>query len=248
MKLVLASLASAALAATLLLSQPALADDLIVATDTAFVPFEFKEGDKYVGFDIDLWAEIAKDIGVTYTLQPMDFNGIIPALQTKQVDVALAGITIKDERKKVIDFSDGYYDSGFLLMVPADSTIDDATDLAGKKLAVKTGTSATDYAKENFKETELRQFPNIDNAYLELQTGRVDAAMHDTPNVLYYVATAGGGKVKTVGTQMMAHEYGIAFPKGSELVTKVNAALKTIKSDGRYNAIYKKWFGAEPQS
>lgn len=248
MKLALAGLASAAVAATLLLSQPVLADDLIVATDTAFVPFEFKEGDKYVGFDIDLWAEIAKDIGVTYTLQPMDFNGIIPALQTKQVDVALAGITIKDERKKVIDFSDGYYDSGFLLMVPADSTITDAKDLAGKTLAVKTGTSATDYAKENFKETELRQFPNIDNAYLELQTGRVDAAMHDTPNVLYYVATAGGGKVKTVGTQMMAHEYGIAFPKGSELVAKVNAALKTIKADGRYNAIYKKWFGAEPQS
>lgn len=248
MKLALASLASAAVAATLLLSQPVLADDLIVATDTAFVPFEFKEGDKYVGFDIDLWAEIAKDIGVTYTLQPMDFNGIIPALQTKQVDAALAGITIKDERKKVIDFSDGYYDSGFLLMVPADSAIKDAKDLAGKTLAVKTGTSATDYAKENFKETELRQFPNIDNAYLELQTGRVDAAMHDTPNVLYYVATAGGGKVKTVGTQMMAHEYGIAFPKGSELVAKVNAALKTIRADGRYNAIYKKWFGAEPQS
>ncbi|TGQ20511.1 transporter substrate-binding domain-containing protein, partial [Mesorhizobium sp. M00.F.Ca.ET.220.01.1.1] len=104
-------------------NQPALADDLIVATDTAFVPFEFKEGDKYVGFDIDLWAAIAKDIGVTYTLQPMDFNGIIPALQTKQVDVGLAGITIKDERKKVIDFSDGYYDSGFLLMVPVNSTI-----------------------------------------------------------------------------------------------------------------------------
>lgn len=248
MKIALANLASAALAATLLLSHAAHAEDLVVATDTAFVPFEFKEGDKYVGFDIDLWAEIAKDIGVTYTLQPMDFNGIIPALQTKQVDVALAGITIKDERKQVIDFSDGYYSSGFMLMVPSDSTVGGAGDLAGKTLAVKTGTSATDYAKENFKETELRQFPNIDNAYLELQTGRVDAAMHDTPNVLYYVATAGGGKVKAVGTQMMAHEYGIAFPKGSELVAKVNAALKAIKSDGRYNAIYKKWFGAEPQS
>jgi glutamine transport system substrate-binding protein len=248
MKSALAKLASAIVATALLVSQPVLADDLIVATDTAFVPFEFKEGDKYVGFDIDLWAEIAKDIGVTYKLQPMDFNGIIPALQTKQVDVALAGITIKDERKQVIDFSDGYYNSGFLLMVPIDSTVKDAKDLAGKTLAVKTGTSATDYAKENFKETELRQFPNIDNAYLELQTGRVDAAMHDTPNVLYYVAKAGGGKVKAVGTQMMAHEYGIAFPKGSELVAKVNAALKTIKADGRYNTIYKKWFGTEPQS
>ena len=76
--------------------QMAQAADLVVATDTAFVPFEFKEGDKYVGFDIDMWDEIAKEIGVTYKLQPMDFNGIIPALQTKQVDVALAGITIKD--------------------------------------------------------------------------------------------------------------------------------------------------------
>ncbi|HMA16104.1 MAG TPA: glutamine ABC transporter substrate-binding protein GlnH [Kiloniellaceae bacterium] len=239
-------LAAVALSAAVLAAPSARAADLVVATDTAFVPFEFKQGDKYVGFDIDMWDAIAQEIGVTYTLQPMDFNGIIPALQTGQVDVALAGITIKDERKKVIDFSDGYYDSGFLLMVPADSDVTSADDLKGKTLAVKTGTSATDYAKENFKETELRQFPNIDNAYLELQTGRVDAAMHDTPNVLYYVATAGGGKVKAVGTQMMAHEYGIGFPKGSDLVAKVNGALANMKKDGRYNAIYKKWFGTEP--
>lgn len=244
----LRTLLFAAFATAVAFTQSSRAEDLVVATDTAFVPFEFKEGDKYVGFDIDMWDAIAKEIGVTYTLQPMDFNGIIPALQTKQVDVALAGITIKDERKKVIDFSDGYYDSGFLLMVPADSTIAGADGLKGKVLAVKTGTSATDYAKANFKETELRQFPNIDNAYLELQTGRVDAAMHDTPNVLYYVAKAGGGKVKAVGEQMMAHQYGIGFPKGSELVAKVNAALANMKKDGRYNAIYKKWFGTEPKS
>jgi glutamine transport system substrate-binding protein len=244
----LRSLLIAAFATAVVFAQPSRAEDLIVATDTAFVPFEFKDGDKYVGFDIDMWDAIAREIGITYTLQPMDFNGIIPALQTKQIDVALAGITIKPERQKVIDFSDGYYDSGFLLMVPVDSTIKSAADLKGKILAVKTGTSATDYAKENFKDTELRQFPNVDNAYLELQTGRVDAAMHDTPNVLYYVNTAGGGKVKAVGEQMMAHQYGIGFPKGSELVAKVNTALANMKKDGRYNEIYKKWFGAEPKS
>ena len=242
----LSSLLVAAFAATIALIQPSHADDLIVATDTAFVPFEFKQGDKYVGFDIDMWDAIAKEIGVTYQLQPMDFNGILPALQTKQIDVGLAGITIKPERQKVIDFSDGYYDSGFMLMVRTDSTIKSADDLKGKVLAVKTGTSATDYAKENFKDTELRLFPNSDNAYMELQTGRVDAAMHDTPNVLYYVATAGNGKVKAVGTQMMAHQYGIAFPKGSPLVAQVNGALAKIKADGRYAAIYKKWFGSEP--
>lgn len=242
-RVLLAAALCAALGGTTALAQ---AQTLVVATDTAFVPFEFKQGDKYVGFDIDLWDAVAKELGLSYRLQPMDFNGILPALQTKNVDVALAGITIKDERKKVIDFSDGYYDSGFMIMVPADSKVNGAADLKGKSLAIKTGTSAADYAKANFAGTELRQFPNIDNAYLELMTGRVDAAMHDTPNVLYFANTAGKGKVKVVGTQMMAHQYGIGFPKGSPLVPKVNTALAKIKADGRYNTIYKKWFGTEP--
>lgn len=223
-----------------------MAADLIVATDTAFVPFEFKEGDKYVGFDIDMWDAIAQDLGVTYQLRPMDFAGIIPALQTGQVDVALAGITIKPERQKAIDFSDGYYASGLMLMVPANSTITGPDDLKGKTLAVKTGTSSSDYAEQNFKDTTLRKFPNIDNAYLELRTGGVEAAMHDTPNVLYYIKTAGNGQVKTVGEQMMGHQYGIGFPKGSELTAKVNAALAKMKADGRYDAIYAKWFGTKP--
>ncbi|TVP96932.1 MAG: glutamine ABC transporter substrate-binding protein GlnH, partial [Roseinatronobacter sp.] len=98
----------------------------------------------------------------------------------------------------------------------------------------------------NFTETTLRQFPNIDNAYLELRTGRVDAAMHDTPNVLYYIATAGDGQVKAVGEQMMAHQYGIGFPKGSDLVEPVNQVLANMREDGRYDEIYMKWFGTTP--
>jgi len=222
------------------------AKPLLVAVDTAFVPFEFKQGDTYVGFDIDLWDLVAGELDVEYELRPMDFSGILPALQTGNVDVALAGITITDERKQAIDFSDGYYDSGFLLMVGVDSDIESTDDLAGKTLALKTGTSAAQYAQDNFTETTLRLFPNIDNAYLELQTGRVEAAMHDTPNVLYYIKTAGNGRVKTVGEQMLAHEYGIAFPKGSELVEPVNEALAKIKDDGRYEEIYVKWFDTTP--
>lgn len=222
------------------------AEEIVVATDTAFVPFEFKQDGEYTGFDIEMWNAIADELDLEFELRPMDFSGIIPALQTGQVDVALAGITIKPERQEVIDFSDGYYDSGFRMMVPANSGITGWDDLAGKTLAVKTGTSASDWAEENLPETELRKFPNIDNAYLELRTGRVDAAMHDTPNVLYYIATAGNGQVKAVGEQMMAHQYGIGFPKGSELVAPVNAALAKMRADGRYDAIYAKWFGAAP--
>ena len=118
-----------------------------------------------MGFDVDLWAAIAKELKLDYELKPMDFSGIIPALQTKNVDLALAGITITDERKKAIDFSDGYYKSGLLVMVKANNNdVKSVKDLDGKVVAVKSGTGSVDYAKANIKTKDLRQFPNIDNA------------------------------------------------------------------------------------
>ncbi|MFD1802931.1 glutamine ABC transporter substrate-binding protein GlnH [Mixta tenebrionis] len=239
----------AALALACAVSSTAAEKPLLVATDTAFVPFEFKQGDKYVGFDIDLWDAIAKQLNLTYSLKPMDFSGIIPALQTRNVDLALAGITITDERKKAIDFSDGYYKSGLLVMVKANNNeVKSIDDLNGKVVAVKSGTGSVDYAKTHIKTKDLRQFPNIDNAYMELGTNRADAVLHDTPNILYFIHTAGRGKFKAVGDSLEAQQYGIALPKGSdELRNKINGALKTLHDNGTYNTIYKKWFGSEPK-
>ncbi|MFK8256666.1 glutamine ABC transporter substrate-binding protein GlnH [Erwinia sp. AnSW2-5] len=239
----------AALTLAFAMSSTAADKKLVVATDTAFVPFEFKQGDKYVGFDIDLWDAIAKQLNMEYTLKPMDFSGIIPALQTRNVDLALAGITITEERQKAIDFSDGYYKSGLLVMVKAgNDAIKSINDLNGKVVAVKSGTGSVDYAKQHIKFKDLRQFPNIDNAYMELGTNRADAVLHDTPNILYFIHTAGKGQFKAVGESIEAQQYGIAFPKGSdELRGKVNGALKTLRENGTYNTLYKKWFGSEPK-
>jgi len=219
--------------------------ELVVATDTAFVPFEFKQDGKYVGFDVELWEALAKDMGVKYRLQPMDFNGIIPGLQTKNIDVALAGITIKDERKKVIDFSDPYYESGIAILtsVKNQDSIKTAKDLAGKDVAAKTGTATVDFLKKEVPDAKVKLFPNIDNAFLDLATGRVDAVVHDTPNVQYYANTGGKGKVVVTGSVQSGDFYGIAFPKGSDLVEKVNASLKKLKENGEYDKIYTKWFG-----
>ncbi len=238
----------AALALSFAVSSHAAEQKLIVATDTAFVPFEFKQGDKYVGFDIDLWAALAKEMKVSYTLKPMDFDGIIPALQTKNVDVALAGMTITPERAKAVDFSDGYYTSGLITMVQSSNTdIKGAQDLNGKVVAVKSGTSSVNYLTANLKPKDVRQFPNIDSAYMELGTGRADAVLFDTPNILYYIKTAGHGQFKTVGPAVQGQDYGVAFPKGSPLRDKVNAALKTLRANGTYAEIYKKWFDSEPK-
>lgn len=240
-------LAAAALMA-LPLGAQAQGKELIMATDTAFVPFEFKQDGKYTGFDIDLWDAVAKQAGLEYKLQPMDFNGIIPGLQTRNVDVALAGITIRDDRKQVIDFSDPYYESGLAILVREDTDgIQSAADLDGKQVAVKIGTATVDYLNREVPGAKLKLFPNIDNAFLELATGRVDAVVHDTPNVQYYAQTGGKGHVKVTGAVKSGDFYGIAFPKGSELVPVVNEALAAIKANGTYDVIYEKWFGKQPE-
>jgi glutamine transport system substrate-binding protein len=231
-----------------ILTGPVLAKKLVVAVDTAFVPFEFRDPKtgQYTGFDIDLWDAIAKEIGVEYELQPMDFIGIVPALQTGSIDAALAGITITSAREKVVDFSHPYYDSGLTLMVRADNqTIRGAEDVAGKRIAVRTGTTSDNHAP-SLKPSEIIKFPNIEQAYMELRAGRVDVAMHDTPNVLYYITTAGEGAVKAVGERMQAQSYGIGFPLGSKLRNDVNIAFLALVEDGRYAEIYRKWFGQDP--
>ncbi|WP_017348876.1 glutamine ABC transporter substrate-binding protein GlnH [Pantoea sp. A4] len=224
-------------------------DKIMVGVDTAFVPFEFKQGDKYVGFDIDLWDAIARKIHVSYELHPMDFSGLIPGLQARNLDVAMAGITITDARKKVVDFSDGYYNADLLMAVKSsDTSITKFSDLAGKRVGLKQGTAAASFMKAKYKANYV-EFPNIDNAYLDLQAGNLDAVVHDSPNVLYYVKTAGDGKVKSTGEtdSILPQQYGFAMQKNSSLTPKVNAALKDLRADGTYNKIYVKWFNKQPK-
>lgn len=125
-------------------------------------------------------------------------------------------------------------------MVKANNNdIKSVKDLDGKVVAVKSGTGSVDYAKANIKTKDLRQFPNIDNAYMELGTNRADAVLHDTPNILYFIKTAGNGQFKAVGESLEAQQYGVAFPKAAMNCAKVNGALKTLRENGTYNEIYK---------
>lgn len=221
--------------------------ELLIGTDTSFMPFEFQKDGSYVGFDVDIWAAAAKIMGVKYKLQPMDFSGLIPALQTHNLDGAFAGITIKDERKKVVDFSQPYYESGLSVLVRNDSKLASSNQLDTVKIATKQATSSVDYLKAHAAKAEVSSFPNIDNAFLELQSGRVDAVVFDTPVVAYYAASAGKGTTKVLAPPLASGEfYGFAFPKGSDLTPKFDAALKTMKENGEYKAIFEKWFGKAP--
>lgn len=222
-------------------------EKLQIGTDTNYVPFEFldQEAGEYIGFDIDLIDAIAEEVGFEYELKPMDYAGIIPALQTENLDMAIAGITINPVREETIDFSEPYYDAGTAVMVKSDEEdIESIDDLAGKVIATKQGTSSYDYVKDMKEVKKVVPFPNIDQAYLELEKGSADAVVFDLPSLLYYINTGADGKV--LDDLLEGQTFGIALPKGSPLKTEVDLALAEIRENGTYDALHEKWFGNKP--
>lgn len=245
--------AAAVTAATVFCVAPsAVAADpsLTVATDPSFVPFESLDikTRKHVGYDIDMIHAIAKRAGFNVKLRTMDFNGVIPALQAKSVDMAIAGITITKERAKKVDFSNAYYDSGLKLMVRANNdSIKTVKDLKGKSVSTKIGSTSFDYLNNKVPGIgKVVPYPGTSQMYMALISGNVDAAFYDVPNVLYFIKTKGHGKVKSVGPIYAGQQYGIAFPKNSKWVEPVNKALAEMKKDGTFAKIYKKWFDKAP--
>ncbi|WP_077329863.1 transporter substrate-binding domain-containing protein [Virgibacillus siamensis] len=225
-----------------------LKDKYTVATDTGFVPFEFKKDGEYVGFDIDLIKAVAEEAGFEIDLAPTNFDGIIPGLQTGKFDIAVAGIGITEERAKKIDYSDPYYKSGLRIGVPKDNTsIKGLEDLEGKTVATRLGSTSSAFIKENIEGADPNEYQQMSQVYLAVENGSADAVLYDAPNVAYYIKTKGSDKMKLVGDLYKAEEYGIAISKGQdELVKAINDALATIKENGKYDKIYKKWFGEEP--
>ncbi|MDX1635922.1 MAG: transporter substrate-binding domain-containing protein [Marinobacter sp.] len=243
-----------ALGTTLALSMTASAasaETLRVVTDPSFVPFEMMdpESGEMIGFDMEIIAEVAERAGFEYNLNTMDFNGIIPALQTGNVDIAIAGITITEERQKIVDFSDPYYDSGLRILVRKDNDqVSELEDLEGKKVGTKIGSTSYDFLTANLDQDEgVTPYPGSSDMYMALMSRSIDAVFYDAPNVGYFARTKGEGKVKTVGPLYEGQQYGIALKKGSTWVGDVNKALASMKEDGTYKEIYEKWFGPMPE-
>ncbi len=220
-----------------------------VATDNGFVPFEFidEKTGELIGFDIDLLNAIADEAGLELDIQAMDFDGIVAGIQSARYDVGIAGITITEERALHIDFSDPYYDAGLILAVQSgNAEIRSERDLAGHRVGTRTGSTSEAYLKENVMGADVVSFPGIIEAYMDLQAGRVDAVLYDVPNVRYYATQDKATDLKTVGEVLQGEQYGIAFPKGSDLVEPVNEALRTLRENGTYDRIHAKWFGEAP--
>ncbi len=219
-----------------------------VATDSSYVPFEFlnEETGEMEGFDIDLINEIADRVGFEIDLEVVEFDGIVSGMGTGRYDIGIAGMTITEERAENFEFSNPYYSAGLILAVRADEEeIQSIDDVDGRSVATRAATTSETYLQQN-TDAEVVTFPDIVNAYQDLQSGRVDAAIYDLPNVLYYIETEGVGEMEAVGDTLTGEQYGIAFPEDSEIREDVNEALAEMMEDGAYAEIYEEWFGNEP--
>lgn len=221
----------------------------VIATDTAFKPFEYKAEDgNYVGIDIDILDAIAKDQGFEYDLQVLGWDASIAACQAGQADGMIAGASITEERKSSgWIFSDGYYDANQSMAVASDSTITGFADLDGKTVAVKTGSMSAGYAESlagdyNFSITYFEDSPTM---YQAVVGGQVAAVFDDTPIMASNIKDNGIAMKFVDGTGNEPASYGFAIfdEKNQELVDKFNAGLANIKANGTYDEIIKKYLG-----
>lgn len=221
-----------------------------VATDNAYVPFEYldEETGELVGFDVDLITALAEEAGIEIEIETLEFSGIVAGLGSGKFDIGIAGMTITEERKENIDFTQPYYEAGLILAVTEDKVdeIQSIDDVDGKVVATRQGSTSQEYLEEN-TDAKPEAFPEIVEAYQNVLAGRADAVLYDLPNVLYYSEKEAGGKLITVGEKLTGEDYGIGFPKGSELRDIIDDALTTLKENGTYDDIYEKWFGERPE-
>lgn len=216
-------------------------------TDATYPPFEFQKDGKYIGIDIDLINAIAEEEGFEVELKPMDFKGIIPAITAKQMDGAIAGISITDQRKQVVSFSEPYYKAGLSLIVREDdTTIKGPEDLKGKVIAIKKGTSGAKLADELAKKygATVKYFDDSPAMYQEVANKNADVTLEDFPVISYKIAVDPNSKLKIVGDRLNGDFYGIAVSKDNEeLLQIINNGLKKLIENGKFDQIVNTYTG-----
>ncbi|AKJ31518.1 basic amino acid ABC transporter substrate-binding protein [Caldimonas brevitalea] len=229
---------------------PAPAKVYVVGTDAAYAPFESQnETGEIVGFDIDVVKAVAAKAGFEVKFVNTPWEGIFNTLTQGDRDFLVSAITITDERKQSMDFSQPYFDARQLIAVRDNSKVAKFDDLKKLKVGVQTGTTGDEVTSKLLGKNSpnVKRFESTPLALKELEAGGVDAVVADNGVVENYVANNPTAKFKTVSDPGFTPEqYGLAVRKGNtELMEKLNKGLADIKADGTYDQIYAKYFGAK---
>jgi polar amino acid transport system substrate-binding protein len=226
------------------------AGQLTTCTHLPYPPFQSIQGGKVVGFDVDLIDLVAKSLGVPQKIIDTPFENIKTgaALNAGQCDVAAAGMTITDERKKNLDFSVPYFDATQALLAKKGSGITSMDTAKGKKVGSQASTTGEDYVKAHGADPV--SFETSDAELNGLRSGQVDVIVQDLPVVNGWLKDPANSTYEVVANLDTGEKYGFAVKKGgsAELLAKIDAAITKAKSDGTYDSLYSKWIGAKPAS
>ncbi len=225
--------------------------EVTVVTENAYPPLQFldKSGNA-IGWEYDAMAEIAKRLNITVKYENTSWDAMIPAVSEGQYDIGMTGITIKDERKEAVDFSDPYMRSEMLMIVRGDEArfTDAASFAADPNLLVSAqpGTSpfyaaVYEILDGNEENPRIIKFETFGAGLEALKAGDVDLTLSDSTAANGYVG-ASNGALKIIGAPLASEDFGFIFPKGSDLVGPVNAAIAAMKADGTMDALNQKWF------
>ncbi|MNS80197.1 ABC transporter arginine-binding protein 1 precursor [compost metagenome] len=223
------------------------AKELIVGTDAAYAPFESENADRTIsGFDIEILKSVAEKAGLNVKFVNTPWEGLFNQLESGDRDILVSAITITDERKKVMDFSDPYFEAAQLIAVPVKSKVTKMADLKKLKVGVQNGTTGDEIVSQLIGKSSpnVKRFEGTPLAIKELENGGVDAVVADN-GVLNNFQKNNASTFKVVSDPTFKKEfYGIAVKRGNtELLGKINEGLKAIKADGTYDRIYKFYFG-----
>lgn len=219
------------------------AGKLTLATNAEFPPYEYHDGDKIVGIDMDIADAIAKKLGLEVQIEDIAFDSVILEVTSGKADIGLAGISATDERKQSVDFSDTYTTSKQLIIVKDDSPITGSKDLEGKTVGVQTGTTG-DILASDIKDVKPERYDKGMDAVQALSQGKVDAVIIDSEVAKKFVEETSG--LKVLDEAFADENYAIAIKKGNkELLDSVNKALSELKSDGTIDSIIAKYIKAE---
>lgn len=221
----------------------------VAVTEPTFPPFDTtNENGDIIGFDMDLMDAIGDLQGFEVKYKAMEFDSLIPALQSGSADMITAGMNAEDpERQAKVDFSDTYYDSGLVVLVREDEANVGGIDTLTKdmKVASQIGTTGADKANELAEEGKIKEaviLNGFDMCIQQLKSKTVDAVIVDKPVGDSYMKKQ-PGVIKAVGNVINAEAYGFAVTKGNkELLEKINEGLEILRENGTYDRLYKKWF------
>ena len=220
------------------------AGKLTMATNATFPPYEMTtDSGEFEGIDIDTAKAIAEKLGLELQIDDMDFDAALLSVQQGKADIAMAGVTVTDERKAVMDFSDSYATGIQSVIVPEGSDIASVDDLAGKKIGTQRGTTGYIYCSDDFGDENVVAYDDGLTAVQALNNGQVDAVVIDNAPAQEFIAANPG--LKILDTSYAEEDYAIGMAKGSSLEDAVNAALKELKADGTLQSIVDKYITAE---